>query len=219
MEKNLLEWRPILCTERNKKLYVIDGQHRLAAAKMLKVDIWYEVVDNLTAEEILIINRNQKGWGSKDYLNHFASLGNNDYLMLSRYVKKTKLPVSTAVGLLSGNIYESGCVVGEKFKNGQFKVTKYYEAEMLFDGLKEIEKAGCSFYRDRSLVKALYNITAVYPKFDFKRLTARMKYLEFKKRAGWKDYVEQIDEFYNYRIIRTKRADLIGILKRSPFWK
>jgi hypothetical protein len=37
-QKNMLDLKPIIC---NKEKYVLDGQHRLLAAKQLRVPIYY----------------------------------------------------------------------------------------------------------------------------------------------------------------------------------
>ena len=51
--KNLLEMRPI---QVNAQFEVIDGQHRIAAAKALGVDIYYQVEESLNPEDIIRLN-------------------------------------------------------------------------------------------------------------------------------------------------------------------
>src|SRR5437868_13330592 len=63
---NLLQWRPI---EVNSAMEVLDGQHRLLAAKALGVPIYYKVIDNATPESIILMNVH-KNWGMGDYLNY-----------------------------------------------------------------------------------------------------------------------------------------------------
>ncbi len=52
-KRNLLELRPIIV---NEKFEVIDGQHRLMAAKFLDVEIFYQQEKKLDAKDIITMN-------------------------------------------------------------------------------------------------------------------------------------------------------------------
>ena len=56
---------PISVTE---DLEVIDGQHRLEAAKRLGIPVKYVIDKNFRPEKIITINTCQKGWKPLDYL-------------------------------------------------------------------------------------------------------------------------------------------------------
>lgn len=52
--KNLLYIRPLIV---NEKMQIIDGQHRLAAAKEIKATVYYLKVDGLTKPETYDLHR------------------------------------------------------------------------------------------------------------------------------------------------------------------
>ena len=66
--KNMLELRPILV---DSQMRVIDGQHRLEAAKALRVPIFYLMKKESESLDIILLNT-QKRWSIEDYLNFFA---------------------------------------------------------------------------------------------------------------------------------------------------
>src|SRR6516164_2630090 len=61
-ERDMLSTHPILVSKRDMGgYYVLDGQHRLVAAKTLKKRIWY-VVDNTIGEEHIPLLQRQRPW-------------------------------------------------------------------------------------------------------------------------------------------------------------
>lgn len=66
--KNLLYANPILV---NEDMEVIDGQHRLEAARILGVPIYYIQAD-VSRQDISKLNSNQKNWKLIDYINFWA---------------------------------------------------------------------------------------------------------------------------------------------------
>ena len=93
--RNLLHMRPIIV---NSKMEVIDGQHRLLAAKMLGVDIYYKVEPSLGIEDMLAMNCS-KTWGLQDYVNFFVQNGYQEYMKLREFAKKNNLDIRTAFAL------------------------------------------------------------------------------------------------------------------------
>ena len=82
---NLLEHRPILV---NAKMEVIDGQHRLEAAKALGLEVYYTVKNDANPEDMHILNSAQRVWGLDDHLNFHASTGKLDFEKLAKFCEK-----------------------------------------------------------------------------------------------------------------------------------
>lgn len=79
-KSNLLALRPILV---DKDFYVVDGQHRLEAAKVLDLDIYYFQIKNENHSEMVILNQNNKNWKLEDFLIFHAIKHNNpNYLKI-----------------------------------------------------------------------------------------------------------------------------------------
>jgi hypothetical protein len=110
--KNLLEFRPIVL---NEKMEIIDGQHRLEAAKILGVEIYYEVKKNLKSEDIITFNV-QKNWTLSDYLNFYCKNGNENYIQLKEFTDKNEFALRLALQMSSKRIQKNN----EDFKAGKF---------------------------------------------------------------------------------------------------
>lgn len=218
---NMLKAFPVLCKQQDGKLFVIDGQHRIGACKILKIEVPYVVVSGVVETDIALINGSQKQWAIKDYLNHFCALGYGEYKKLEMFIIRTKMPTMMAVKLLTKNKSINGIGQTETadFKRGFFKVVETETAEKIYSVIQLMKKNGCSFACDRSIVGALQRIFEAYPEFDASRLVARMKYMDFKKRASWMDYCEQIEEFYNYRSPISCRVHIMSMLSDAGLLK
>tara|TARA_Y100000296_G_scaffold45092_1_gene51713 strand:+ start:192 stop:926 length:735 start_codon:yes stop_codon:yes gene_type:complete len=70
---NFLEKKPIFVTE---DFYVLDGQHRLAAARELGIDIYYIVYKDLDESHIAALNVAVRNWAPDNYI-HFHAVTKN----------------------------------------------------------------------------------------------------------------------------------------------
>lgn len=80
-----MKCNPILVNER---MEVIDGQHRLIAAKQAESFVYYIVVDGYSLREVHTLNLNQKNWTKKDFMDGYANMGILSYAKLKRFVEK-----------------------------------------------------------------------------------------------------------------------------------
>jgi hypothetical protein len=80
-----MKCNPILV---NEKMEVIDGQHRLIAAKEAKSFVYYIVINGYTLNEVHTLNLNQKNWTKKDFMEGYANMGIESYIKLSKFVEK-----------------------------------------------------------------------------------------------------------------------------------
>lgn len=81
----------------NENYVVIDGQHRLAAAKEAKVPIEYIVKSGLNKDDIVRMNTVQRRWSLKDYIEAFANQGNIAYIQLAELINKKYADVTVTV--------------------------------------------------------------------------------------------------------------------------
>lgn len=75
--KNMLRLNPIVV---NDNMEVIDGQHRLAAAKQLGLPIYYIQEKSVDRNDIANLNTNKKNWNIMDYVNFYAVEKYPDYV-------------------------------------------------------------------------------------------------------------------------------------------
>jgi hypothetical protein len=70
----------------NRKLEIIDGQHRFLAAQELGLPINYIVANNYGLEEVQLLNTNMKNWKKEDYLNAYCDLKHPEYLKFRKFM-------------------------------------------------------------------------------------------------------------------------------------
>jgi hypothetical protein len=135
-EENLLEYRPILV---NADMEVIDGQNRLAAAKMLGIPIPYVVLDGGDYQEVARLNAHQKSWNLANYLEMYAAQGYPDYIKLEEFSKRNRLNPCLCILLCFDNNHRGTFL--HDFKNGKFKYLIQDEvAEHYLRKLREINE-------------------------------------------------------------------------------
>lgn len=116
---NFTQAQPILV---NENYEVIDGQHRLEAAKGLGIPVFYTVVPGLGAEEARKMNLLHKSWTPKDYLRAHVATGNRAYVLFNTLVEEfPNIAISTMVVYANG-YYEAG--LQSKFRNGDLRLTR-----------------------------------------------------------------------------------------------
>lgn len=120
--KNLLATCPIIV---NEKMEVIDGQHRLEAAKLLGVPIYYVKVEGLTIKQVVRLNRSQKPWKLGDYLELHVAHKNQNYLLLKEFIEKHHISITNGMIILSSVGYVTAD--RSKFKEGDWRATTSLE--------------------------------------------------------------------------------------------
>lgn len=82
---NGMKCNPILV---NENMQVIDGQHRLMAAKESESFVYYIIVKGYSLSEVHTLNLNQKNWGKKDFMEGYANMGIESYIKLKEFILK-----------------------------------------------------------------------------------------------------------------------------------
>lgn len=205
-EKNLLHAVPLIV---NENFEIIDGQHRLAAARQLKVPVYYIQIEGLGISDIQRLNTYMRNWISDDYLDSYVRAKNPEYIKLKDFRKKFNLKHSAAMEILiSPNV--SGFInkkrdVEKEFRLGNFKFTQNTEAlENIMNKFVEIGKNYESWCRRtfiRAYLKLLKNPVFVHEEFIGK-LEQDPGLLQ--DCTSIKRYVTHINDIYN-----TRRRDKV----------
>jgi hypothetical protein len=75
---------PIIVNSNNE---VIDGQHRLEAAKRLSLPVYWIQTNGYGLKEVQTLNTNNKVWGKKEYLESYCELGLKPYLQVKEFMQ------------------------------------------------------------------------------------------------------------------------------------
>lgn len=133
--RNMLALRPILV---NAEMEIIDGQHRLMAAKQLGVEIYYELSKEMTLHDVILMNTS-KQWGIQDYMNFFCKNKYPEYLALADFIKANNISLRLGISMAMSITRQ----VQEKFRLGEFKFSVDQcskEVEIIWDTISYIKK-------------------------------------------------------------------------------
>ena len=134
-EINLLEAHPIVV---NEDLYIINGQHRWAAAKALNIPLYYIVVKGLSEEHITKC-QTQRPWTVEDYLNYYKR-HHDEYQNAAKFCEKYNVPIYFIIAA-----FGSGENRYKLFREGKFVIKKdkrflEHTLRMFSECLTEIKK-------------------------------------------------------------------------------
>jgi hypothetical protein len=203
--KNLLSLRPILV---NGEMEIIDGQHRYLAAKSLGVEIFYIIQENVSIEEIVLMNTN-KAWSLIDYLNIYCKNQYPEYLKLKNFIEKNEMEQIIGIRIMVGQADTST----KEFKFGKFKFDDQFSEKSVEICKKTIDfiikMNGPSQYTKsfkfwRALIKLISN-----DKFDVEHWEKNYQKLvdRFYLRPNHQSYLKCMCDIYNYSL-RTEKIEL-----------
>ncbi len=203
-EKNLLDLDPIIV---DSNYCVIDGQHRLEAARRLGISAPYIVNESVNSSDMKSLNSILKPWGLVDYLNHYARLGHSEYELLEAFMNENKMQISIALQLLNGSKNSNFFKI---FKSGKYRFPSNAEyAEVMVKKIQISEviefikrkTSGGKTYLDR--------VTFYGAMVDFFNIKS-FNYDTFMKKLQYKidlihpctrqcDYVSLFKDIYNFK--------------------
>lgn len=202
--QNLLSFRPILVNER---MEILDGQHRLEAAKRLSVEIFYQVKKDSTHEDIVLLNNNQKTWEFEDYLNYYCSLWNENYIQLREFIRKRDITMKEIKNILSKS---SGGWMYRQFKTGGFKFFSKEETDSIdlllvnvksiLDDIKRYLPSNPKFLDSFRMRTAFMSIIK-NPQCNFEVLKSKIAYKADSLRAcaTSQGYYTMLRDIYNWK--------------------
>jgi hypothetical protein len=199
-DNNLLHLNPIIV---NENMQIIDGQHRLEAARQLGVDICYVMSEDVTKEDIATLNSVSKKWSTMDYVNHFTVEKNPSFIKLSNLINKfPDVAVSTLLRLIS----EDGRRDMNALREGYVDVTNIDRAYTLFGMIGDLKTIyAYEFLTDRSFIIA-FNKVIHKKDFSFDHLKGKIaesprSFVRCRKES---EYIKMILEVYNYKLSKNK---------------
>lgn len=197
--KNLLHVNPIVV---NKQFEVIDGQHRLAAAKQLKIAIYYVVENELSLSDVTLLNTTSKTWKLADYIDSYVAryeAGDDrfeDYVELKEFVLQTNISATVASALLSGIVYGGRKTASQDtIKTGQFKVKNRKFADTVAGVMIELSSYSPSKIYGKQYY--VYAIAKLVQKYDKKKIVEEIKRIgkqipEQSTPQGYLDYIADV---------------------------
>jgi hypothetical protein len=207
-----MKCNPILVNERGE---VIDGQHRLLAAKECKSKIYFIRLKGYGLPEVHTLNLNQKNWNKKDFMEGYADMGIEPYVKLKKFVQKNEdFSFSDCVALCSQTSSALGSAsVAQKFRNGRDKmnnITQVFEEGTWIGRDFELGQEWANKIRmikpyyigyNRSTFVGTMIILFTNKKFDFNEFMhkVRLQPTALVDCSSREQYKTLIEDIYNYR--------------------
>ena len=199
-----MKCNPILVNER---LEVIDGQHRLEAAKSAGTFVYFIIVDGYSLTEVHTLNLNQKNWAKTDYMEGYANMGIEPYVKLREFTlknddfsfsnclalctneAKTHAYLGTQYERTAKHVFEEGTWIGKDFDLAQDWANKIRMVGTYYDGY------------DRSVFIRAFIPLLNNDKFDFSEFMhkLRLQPSALVDCANSDQYRTVIEDIYNWR--------------------
>ena len=211
IKQNGLLQNPIIV---NEKMQVIDGQHRLSAAKLANSFIYYIIAKGYDLKDVQTLNLNQKNWNKKDFMDGYAAMGIESYIKLKDFINYNKVfNIRDCIALCSNSttdrssdltnkyrvsrkkpvnvkeIFEEGTWIGKDFKLAQENANKLKMIQPYYDG-----------YRRSTFIGTILQLFK-NDNFNFMQFLDKLKFQKNKLQdcTSVSQYKLLIEDIYNYK--------------------
>lgn len=196
------------------KMFVVDGQHRLEAARIAGKGIWFFIDETIpnTSKGIFSAakkyNRDAKIWSKSDYVHGLAKQGNTSYQQLIDFRKKFPMYSQTEAEMFLTNSGTKS-IGRAAFADGKFEVKSVRKAEEMANNILKL----APFFKDYNssvFVRTMLTIMEKKPEFDFNRFLHKLNLRPgMLKRQGDKEsYKLLIEDIYNFSVRSSDRLNL-----------
>jgi hypothetical protein len=198
-KRNLLHVNPIVV---DKNMCVIDGQHRLAAAQILNVEIFY-IIEDINRKDISMLNSNQKNWNAMDYINFYTVEKSGPYMQLSNMINNYPEMAVSALLTLSNSEGRRDIV---QLKDGYLDVLEIHHCKDVCDLCRDLNKRfNYDFVFDSRFPLAI-SVAIKHEGFKVEQLIKQIEASprDFVRCHTKKQYLQMIEEIYNRYLSKNK---------------
>jgi len=205
LNKYGMKCNPILV---NENMEVIDGQHRLEAAKIAKTYVFYIITPGYTLTEVHTLNLNQKNWSKSDYMDGYANMGIKSYIKLKEFIlkndnftfsnclalcsnvtKTSHIYLASQINRTNKHVFEEGTWIGKDWDKAQDWADKIRMVGTYYDGY------------DRAIFVRAFIPLLSNDKFDFNEFMhkLRLQPSALVDCVNSEQYRTVIEDIYNWR--------------------
>ena len=109
----------------NERFEIVEGQARYTVCRENNLPVFYRVIPGLGSDECAAMNSSSTNWSTRDYVNSFASQGNENYIklkdLLDRY--SPTCGANTVLVVCANRMYDIDGGTQKKIKSGAFKIS------------------------------------------------------------------------------------------------
>jgi hypothetical protein len=203
----------------NKFYEVVDGQHRLEAAKKANSQIYYIKVDDYDLNTAITLNANSSNWSLIDYVRSYCDLGYKDYIKLNELYESNKdfslaicaeLSTNNTISNLASNRSKSPENV-DLLKRGLFEYNNHNNAEYIFEGMRKIK----GFINESNTINYCRAIKKCIEVKEFqldqfvKKVTNYSD--QYRKASSLNIIISNIEYIYNYNVKNVKNRIYLSV--------
>jgi hypothetical protein len=200
---NLTQVQPILV---NENMEVIDGQHRLVAAREMKVPVYYTVYPGLRIGDARSLNILHRSWTTDDYARSYALAGDTNYQRYLNVLEDFGFNHSITLTALNNN--DKGAF--KLFREGEFTMTQAQETagRAKLEALQRVSEY-VPFTSQIYFAKAYMGILDI-PGFDERHMLRKLGTHESRihRMGSVDDYKRMLEEIYNHGVAQANRLRL-----------
>lgn len=193
----------------NELNQVTDGQHRLEAAKRLGLPVWTVKVKNYGLKEVQKYNELNERWKMKEYLDSFASLGEESYVRLKEFMENNKdfgLIASIAIctntyGKAKTEMKVNGkrLIKAYPFKRGELKIT---DLGLAYENAGKIREYS-EFFDGYNKARFVQTMIGLFKNKKFKHETMirklRLQPKSLVQCRNIEQYTRLLEDIYNFK--------------------
>lgn len=189
----------------NKRMEVIDGQHRLAACQELELPVYYYIEEDYGKEQMQRANLTGITWKKPDFLNAYLEDNNENYKRLHDLIISEKLTLNDILYIISKLSGKNILIVNEDFKTGNLSIDEILE-EKIIKFLNELEIfSSFKGYKNCKFIKAFMEIY-LNKWYDSERMKTKFNIRDYvlTPQTGIYDYINLIvNEIYSYKVVKN----------------
>ena len=213
-KKNMLAYNPILVS---KDFQVIDGQHRLEAARQLQIPIQYMIIPTADLTTIQQLNSNLRSWATEDFVQSYARLGKSDYVRLLKFADDFDFPLVLSAELLMGKGMHGGggegrISAGVHLRDGTFQIRNENNAMRLMQSLRELQPfCDAKVWKVPAFIRMLVRLYRL--NMDHKTLVEQLRKtgVRLRRQASAREYMFQIVEAYNHGLKKNRLNPILAL--------
>jgi hypothetical protein len=192
-------YSPVIVKRNGEKFRIIAGHNRFAAARNLRIPIWYlEIPDGAPVPDVLYMEGTRAKWSPEDFGRSRAP----DYPDIAKvfsFAKKHGLTFSVAASLLGGEGAGSGNHL-KRIKEGTFAIAEDQSHTKAVVAITDFaHEQGIPFAGSRAFASAVSMAIRV-KEFDSAMFMHRIKVrpAQMMKRSTTAEYLTEMEALYNY---------------------
>lgn len=191
---NLTDQFPIVV---NKRMEVIDGQHRLEALKGLGWNVCFIKEDDANITMVRAINLGNKNWDWRDMAESYAELGNKEYRWFLDYIDKYEINFSLASRFI-GVRSQGRHALSSAYYTGGLVIPNKEDAIEMAEHFREAFEHTSDTMSMHDFGFALQRLT-LSPAYSKERMIAKLKQKGYTlpTRASQPDMLRVLEELFN----------------------